>query len=55
MTSEGQADTVQHFAACKDCDLWKFCDDEESAQESVEAHQDQTGHAAYRDTMEARA
>jgi len=53
MTSnDTQESDVYHYAACWDCKLWKYTDTREEAHEAAEAHEEETEHNAYAETLE---
>lgn len=38
---------ILHYAACNDCKLYKYVDDEDTAEERAEFHSEEFDHDAY--------
>lgn len=43
---------VLHYAACRDCPIWKYTDTREEAKEAARAHAEEKRHRAFPETLE---
>lgn len=54
MSSDQSDAVIHHYAACDDCDLYKFAESEDEAHEYAEGHEDKfTGHSPIIGTVRA--
>lgn len=41
-----------HYAACRDCPIWKYTDTREQAKEAARTHAEEKRHRAFHETLE---